>query len=184
MQSYSRNQYLESKVATASSHRLHLMLIEGAIRFGRQAEGALRRSDLSAASEPLMQSSTSSASCSPEFADKRPSSTNRLPTSICSFSVVRPKPRSMTMPTNWRKRSKLLEFERETWQMACDKIAAELLKAPNKRLRSRPGAKGNARHAASEQPVWLGRQLAILARSIVPRPMPGRPLSPSPFRLL
>ena len=46
--------YLESKVLTAPPQRLHLMLIEGAIRFGRQADEALRRGDEMAAAGPLL----------------------------------------------------------------------------------------------------------------------------------
>ena len=41
--------YLESKVLTAPPQRLHLMLIEGAIRFGRQAEELLRKGERAAA---------------------------------------------------------------------------------------------------------------------------------------
>ncbi len=48
------SQYLESKVLTAAPHRLHLMLIEGAIRFGRQAEGLLHRGETAAAAAPLL----------------------------------------------------------------------------------------------------------------------------------
>ena len=40
-----KSSYLESKVLTAPPHRLHLMLIEGAIRFGRQADEALQRGE-------------------------------------------------------------------------------------------------------------------------------------------
>src|SRR3990172_1477419 len=50
-----RTQYLESKVLTASSQHLHLMLLEGAIRHGREAEVALRRGDVLAADVPCMQ---------------------------------------------------------------------------------------------------------------------------------
>src|SRR3954471_23815841 len=46
--------YLESKVLTAPPQRLHLMLIEGGIRFGRQADEALRRGDEIAAAAPLL----------------------------------------------------------------------------------------------------------------------------------
>jgi hypothetical protein len=46
--------YLESKVLTAAPQRLQLLLIEGAIRFGRQAEEALRNADRVAASSSLL----------------------------------------------------------------------------------------------------------------------------------
>jgi flagellar secretion chaperone FliS len=45
-------EYLESQVLTASPHRLHLMVVDGAIRFARRAELALetqRWEDLDAA---------------------------------------------------------------------------------------------------------------------------------------
>ncbi len=48
------SQYLESKLLTAPPQRLHLLLIEGAIRFGRQAEALLRRNDVIAADTFLM----------------------------------------------------------------------------------------------------------------------------------
>jgi flagellar protein FliS len=38
MSQASRDQYLESKILTASQPQLHLMLLDGAIRFGRQAQ--------------------------------------------------------------------------------------------------------------------------------------------------
>jgi len=54
MSNHLQQSYLESRVLTAPSHSLHLMLIEGAIRFGRQAEAALHSGDVDAADEPLM----------------------------------------------------------------------------------------------------------------------------------
>jgi flagellar secretion chaperone FliS len=38
--------YLESQVMTATPHQLHLMVVDGAIRFAVGAEAALRESDL------------------------------------------------------------------------------------------------------------------------------------------
>src|SRR6187401_3644742 len=46
--------YFETKVLTASPQRLHLMLIEGAIRFGQQASEPLERGDQVAAAGPLL----------------------------------------------------------------------------------------------------------------------------------
>jgi flagellin-specific chaperone FliS len=34
-------EYLEAQVLTASPHRLHLLVVDGAIRFARQAQAAL-----------------------------------------------------------------------------------------------------------------------------------------------
>ena len=46
--------YVESKVLTAPPQRLHLMLIEGAIRFGRQAEESLRLGNHAASANPML----------------------------------------------------------------------------------------------------------------------------------
>lgn len=39
------NSYLETQVMTASPYRLHLMTVDGAIRFAKQAEEALQKED-------------------------------------------------------------------------------------------------------------------------------------------
>jgi flagellin-specific chaperone FliS len=49
MQAESHDTYLASQVMTASPQRLRLMLIEGAIRFGRQAAEAWTRKRFEAA---------------------------------------------------------------------------------------------------------------------------------------
>jgi len=50
----SRAQYLESKVLTASQPQLHMMLLDGALRFGNQAkETWAKEADFSAA-EPML----------------------------------------------------------------------------------------------------------------------------------
>jgi len=49
-----KHSYLESKARTAPPQRLHLMLIEGAIRFARLAEEALRRGEPAAADVSLL----------------------------------------------------------------------------------------------------------------------------------
>ena len=50
----SRNQYLESKVNTASQPQLHMMLLDGALRFGNQAKKAgAENPDFSMSEQPL-----------------------------------------------------------------------------------------------------------------------------------
>lgn len=51
----SRQQYLESKVLTASQPQLHLMLLDGALRFGRQAQDAWIEADGFAQSEQSLE---------------------------------------------------------------------------------------------------------------------------------
>jgi flagellar protein FliS len=51
MDAVAREQYLSSQVFTATPERLHLMLIDGAIRFSRQLRDALAAGDLEAATD-------------------------------------------------------------------------------------------------------------------------------------
>lgn len=48
-----RDEYLEARVMTASAARLHLMVLDGAIRFGRQAAAALAERRFDAAHAAL-----------------------------------------------------------------------------------------------------------------------------------
>jgi flagellar protein FliS len=51
MDAAAREQYLSSQVFTATPERLHLMLIDGAIRFARQLRDALAVGDVEAATD-------------------------------------------------------------------------------------------------------------------------------------
>jgi len=46
-------EYLETQVLTASSERLHMMVVDAAIRFGRQGEAALAAADYATACTSL-----------------------------------------------------------------------------------------------------------------------------------
>jgi flagellar protein FliS len=122
--------YLESKILTAPPQRLHLMLIEGAIRFGRQADEALRRGDEIAAAAPLLRAvdivgemlagvRTIKSDLNQKIAGlywflfRRVSEAKINADSIALAEVLR-----------------LLEFERQTWQLACDKLGADSQAAP------------------------------------------------------
>jgi flagellar secretion chaperone FliS len=52
------DEYLESKVSTATPYQLHLMVIDGAIRYATAAEAALERGDFPAARKALGQART------------------------------------------------------------------------------------------------------------------------------
>jgi len=49
------DEYLETQVITAAPHQLHLMVIDGAIRFALTAEAALRQRQIEAANAALDQ---------------------------------------------------------------------------------------------------------------------------------
>lgn len=54
MANVQRKEYLESKIRTASAPQLHLMLIEGAIRFCRRADTDLEANNEGSANEALL----------------------------------------------------------------------------------------------------------------------------------
>jgi flagellar protein FliS len=116
--------YLESKVLTAPPQRLHLMLIEGALRFGRQAEEALRQGNQVAASAAMMRVldivgemltgvRENKSELNQKIADvywylfRRVSAAKINADAAALADVLR-----------------LLEYERQTWQMACDKLSS------------------------------------------------------------
>ncbi len=114
--------YLESKVLTAQPQRLHLMLIEGAIQFGRRAEAALRKGENAAAaaallrvvdivSELLAGVRAHNSELNEKLADLywfifRRVSEAKINTDMAALVEA----------------LRLLEYERQTWQMLCDKL--------------------------------------------------------------
>ena len=114
--------YLESKVLTAPSHRLHLMLIEGAIRFGRQADDALRRGDRPAAAAPLLRVMDIVGEM---LAGVRAQKTqvNRTLTELNWFLFrLVSEAKLHSDAERLAAAMRLLEYERQTWQMVCDKF--------------------------------------------------------------
>lgn len=120
-----RSQYLESKVLTAPSHRLHLMLIEGAIRYGREAEIALRTGDVVAADVPSMKMIDVIGEL---LVGVRQSKTD-LNQTIAEFYLflfrIVGEAKVNDDPDKIAEVLRLLEFERETWQLVCDKLGNE-----------------------------------------------------------
>lgn len=100
------------------------MLIEGAIRFGRQAEAALRRGDSLAAAQPLMRVIDIVGEMLVGVRGQR----TELNQKIASFyTFIFRRVAEAKVNDDVAKLSEalgLLEYERETWQMACDKIAS------------------------------------------------------------
>jgi flagellar protein FliS len=123
--SHSQNtQYLESKVLTAPPHRLHLMLLEGAIRFGRQAEAAMSRGDSLAASIPLTRVIDILGELLAGVRERK-TELNRKIADFYTFlfrSVAEAKVNDSAAKLG--EVLKLLEFERQTWQLVCDKMEA------------------------------------------------------------
>lgn len=117
--------YLESKVLTAPPQRLHLMLVEGAIRFGRQAEELLLRGDRVAAAAPLLRTidivgellavvRANKSNLNKQIADQywfllRRVSEAKINADVAALSEA----------------LRLLDYERQTWQQLCDKLNAD-----------------------------------------------------------
>jgi flagellar secretion chaperone FliS len=114
--------YLESKVLTAPPHRLHLILIEGAIRFGRQAEEALNRKDTIGAAAPLRRVIDIVGEMLAGVRQNK-SELNQKLAEVYWFIFRRVSEAKINSDCTALAQSlQLLDYERETWQLACDKL--------------------------------------------------------------
>jgi flagellar protein FliS len=115
--------YFESKVLTAPPQRLQLMLIEGAIRFTRQAQEAFRLGDRVAASAALLRTidivgellaaaRANNTDLNKKVADVYWFLFRRIGEAKINFDAVA-----------LAEALRLLEYERETWQLLCDKLS-------------------------------------------------------------
>ena len=122
----SRNQYLESKVLTASQPQLHVMLLDGALRFGRNAkeiwtEGAdfqevdqklARMADI--VDELTHGTATSEHEISKQLEEQYAFIYREL--AACRINQT---------PKQLDNCLSLLAYQRETWKLATEKIEAE-----------------------------------------------------------
>jgi flagellar secretion chaperone FliS len=114
--------YLQSKILTAPPQRLHLMLIEGAIRFGRQAEDALRRGDETAAAAPLLRVIDIVGELLAAVRGTK-NELNKKVAELYWFLFRRVSEAKIhTDAAALAEALQLLEFERQTWQQVCEKL--------------------------------------------------------------
>src|SRR4051794_26239723 len=114
--------YLESKVLTAPSHRLHLMLIEGAIRFGRQADEALRRGETIAAAGPLSRVIDIVGELLAGVRENKSELNERL-AEVYLFLFRRVSEAKINSDAAAMADAlRILEIERQTWLLVCDKF--------------------------------------------------------------
>jgi flagellar protein FliS len=100
------------------------MLIEGALRFGRRAEEALHRGDQTAAAGPLLRTIDIVGELLAGVREKK-SDLNKKLTDLYWFLFRRVSQAKIGGDAAALAEAlRLLEFERQTWQMACDKAAA------------------------------------------------------------
>jgi flagellar protein FliS len=120
-----QDEYFESKVMTAPAHKLHLMLIEGAIRFGRQAEAALRRGDVEAADEPLMRTIDIVGELLVGVREMKTELNTKL-AELYLFVFRRVAEAKVNDDANTLADAlQLLDYERETWQLVCQKLESD-----------------------------------------------------------
>lgn len=120
------NAYLRNRVMNARPEELRLMLLDGSIRFGRQALEGMQAKDLERMFEGLGQCrdivaellSTIRDDPDPELARNVRSLYAFMFRELIDVGMERDEPRL-------RKVIELLEYERETWAMLCDKLARE-----------------------------------------------------------
>jgi len=118
------SQYLESKVLTATPQRLHLMLIEGAIRFGRQAEMELSAGRPINATAPLMRVLDIVGEMLAGVRQTKSDLNDKL-ASVYWFIFRRVSEATLEHDVAaLAEVLQLLEFERETWQKVCEKFGA------------------------------------------------------------
>ncbi|MGD9632288.1 MAG: flagellar export chaperone FliS [Pirellulales bacterium] len=120
-----RSQYLESKILTAPSHRLHLMLIEGAIRKGREAEAALRRGDVLAADAPAMRLIDIVSEMLVGVRQNKSQLNEQIAELYVFMFRLAGEAKVNDDADKLVELLKLLEFERQTWQQVCDKLGGE-----------------------------------------------------------
>jgi flagellar secretion chaperone FliS len=149
-----RFEYLESKILTAPPHKLHLALVEGAIRFGRMAEASLRGGDTRDASRLLMKVLDILGEM---LAGVRESKTT-LNRKIAEFYLFLFRLVSEAKVNDdvdkLSEALRLLEFERQTWQLVCDKLHGDSFHS-TPRLIALPHAMSPLGHAESSPGLSL-----------------------------
>ncbi len=117
------SQYLESRVLTAPPQRLHLMLLEGALRFGRKAEEALQHGEVVAAATPLLRVIDIVGELLVGVRENK-EPLNQQIAGLYWFIFRRVSEAKINNDAQALAEAlRLLEIERQTWQMVCEKFA-------------------------------------------------------------
>lgn len=120
-----KREYLEARVQTANSAQLHLMLLDGALRFGREAEKGVLRGEELAYHHPLMRSMEIVGELLVGVKHEATDLNAKL-AQLYAFIYAR----LTSVYVNGDKKMmaealQILEIERETWRQAVDKLATE-----------------------------------------------------------
>ena len=121
-----REEYLTTEVFTAAPQKLHLMLIEAAIRFARQAERHLQAREYEPAFQALIRSQEIVTQLIAGLAPNLESPLVRRIGSVYAFvhrtlihASVRRDDRKLAEAI------RVLEIERETWRLVCERLGTE-----------------------------------------------------------
>lgn len=151
-QTNSANAYLRTKVMTASSEELRLMLLEGAIKFARQGKEGLLTSDFEASFNGISQCrnivlellSTVRPDVDPDLCEKVQSVYGFMYNELIEISLAR-------NPERLEKIIVLLEYERKTWVLLMEKLAEERLSGAQKPPSPIPFAKPDSPPSSDDQ---------------------------------
>jgi flagellin-specific chaperone FliS len=129
------------------------MLIEAAIRRGRQAEEALRRGDLTAADLPLMRTIEIVGELLAGVRGQKTDLNKQIADLYWFMFRLVSEAKINDDADRLTEALKLLEFERETWQLVGDKLASQAAD-------SKPLAAGGSHHIPSRTPP-IARPIAL-----------------------
>ncbi len=126
MSTPTNSQYLESKVLTASQPRLHLMMLEGALQFGQQAKQRWNDDEAFAETEQLLsrmmdiveELTLGTAAGGDEISKQL----------VEQYAFVYRELSASRINRDLQKLDeclKLLEFQRKTWKLACEKLVGD-----------------------------------------------------------
>lgn len=152
MTSDKKREYLEAKIRTANSAQLHLMLLDGAIRFAREAEKGVLRSDEIAYQTPLLKA----MDIVEELLAGVRHSTDELNEKLAQlYTFVYMRLTSVYVGGDRRligEALQILDVQRETWRLAVAQLAEQAKAeeaAPARPKTTAPKPHLGADHAAS-----------------------------------
>ncbi|QDT67771.1 Flagellar protein FliS [Planctomycetes bacterium MalM25] len=151
--SHQNREYLEAKVQTANSAQLHLMLIDGALRFGREAEKGVLRRDEVAYQPPLMRAMDIVGEL---LAGVRHNKTDLNAKLAQLYAFVYARMTSAYVNADkaaMAEALQVLEIERETWRQAVEKLGAEQAAQPGVQSRKKPAPKPHLGSAPAATPA-------------------------------
>ena len=120
------NPYLKTKIMTASPEELRLMLYDGAIKFCHQAKLSIEKKDYEGSYNNLMRAQKIVLELSTSLNHSVDTDLCKRMEGLYTYIYRKLIDASMTRQTEAVGEAiKLLEFERETWQMLMKKLATE-----------------------------------------------------------